>query len=658
MAYTPSLDPRLYINANQDVDDLFREQMRNQDITPVSSDSSKPRFTIVVGPSPFSMPRGWEFFLTAPYEGASYISTVLFNAGYPVKIVDVRYSPDPLRAAYEQIAGDTDVLGLCTFEDNFPWCQQLMQRIKEDFPKMPIICGGSLVTSVPHIFMEHTECDVAVISEGEITILELMQAYTDGRWRANRNGVTAKSSSRLKSIRGIFFRQTDQKGRKKGYFATDPRGQMMDLDALPKMNLNLWPQAQTHRGLQPQIISSYSRGCKMDCSFCYRTTPQERAKSPEKLDAELATLKEEHNIEFVFFVDLTFTSHKKQTLDILNVIKAHDIRWTCLTRCADVDKERAKAMEDSGCDIALFGVESLGKDVLKEARKGNSENITIKAQRTIEEAGVRFGGLTIVGLPNETEDSLDHMCQWAEENNHITRVKYLSLMPGTTVYQQGVENGHIRSEVDHLNWLSIEQALYEDEFINVTNMSEAKMREGYKRIYDSYRPGPVMDFNHWPAYFSYHHPNSDSGQTHAQQYGGASWRARFSSAAPLLVPGSENYTLDKVGAAGMAERGSKLIPCGAKDLTFDEDRIPAKHNGYMGILNPAEDKYEESQKQQFQEQQFQEQLRQRSSFILDINTMSFVHKDFHERIKENVMSELKEYKKATVHVMAMSKASK
>ena len=136
------------------------------------------------------------------------------------------------------------------------------------------------------------------------------------------------------------------------------------------MNLNLWPQAQTERGLQPQIISSYSRGCKMDCSFCYRTTPQERAKSPEKLDAELSVLKAEHNIEFVFFVDLTFTSHKKQTMEILDVIKKHDIRWTCLTRCADIDKDRAEAMADSGCDIALFGVESLGKDVLKEARKG------------------------------------------------------------------------------------------------------------------------------------------------------------------------------------------------------------------------------------------------------------------------------------------------
>ena len=110
MPYTPSLDPRLYTNANLDIDVVLRNQMREQSLIPEPTDFDKPRFTIVVGPSPFSMPRGWEFFLTAPYEGVSYISTVVHNAGYPVKIVDVRYAPNPLETALEQIHEGTDVL--------------------------------------------------------------------------------------------------------------------------------------------------------------------------------------------------------------------------------------------------------------------------------------------------------------------------------------------------------------------------------------------------------------------------------------------------------------------------------------------------------------------------------------------------------------------
>ena len=149
---------------------------------------------------PLACPVGGSSFLTAPYEGATYISTVLFNAGYPVRIVDVRYTPNPLRAAYEQIMDGTDVLGICTFEDNFPFCQELMDLVKADRPKMPIICGGSLVTSTPQIFMKHTKCDVAVISEGEITILELMDAYTAGRW----------DETDLAQIRGIWYRSKEK----------------------------------------------------------------------------------------------------------------------------------------------------------------------------------------------------------------------------------------------------------------------------------------------------------------------------------------------------------------------------------------------------------------------------------------------------------------
>jgi len=557
MAYKPSLAEFLYTNADSSVDVMYRELMRAQDKTPESTDASKPRFTLVVGPSPFSMPRGWEFFLTSPYEGASYISTVLHNAGYPVRIVDVRYELDPMQAALQQIKQGTDVLGICTFEDNFPWCQELMAHVRKAMPEVPIIVGGSLVTSVPDIFMNHTACDIAVMSEGEITILELMDKYVAGEW----------DSKGLEMVRGIWFREPDGRIR-----ATPPRGQMMDLDALPKMNLDLWPQSKGPKGLQKQIISSYSRGCKMDCSFCYRTTPQERAKSPEKLDEELAELKSKHDIDFVFFVDLTFTSHKKQSLEIMEVIKKHDVRWTCLTRCGDMDKERADAMRDSGCDIALFGVESLGTNVLKEARKGNSENLTIRAQRTVEEAGVRFGGLTIVGLQNETEESLDHMCQWAEENNHITRVKYLSLMPGTTVYKAGVDDGLLKSEIDHLNWLSIEQALHEDEFINVNGLPEQVMRDAYKRIYDAYQPGPVMEFEHYPETFAYHHPNANDGQVHCTDYAGEGWRSSHSSATAQLIPGSERYTLKKVGVPGSVDKGASLMDCGASLL----DTVPAK----------------------------------------------------------------------------------
>ncbi|GEM_PF-597693 len=563
MAYKPSLAEWLYTDANSDVDVHFRNVMREQDQAPEATDSAKPRFTLLVGPSPFSMPRGWEFFLTSPYEGATYISTVLHNAGYPVKIVDVRYAIDPKAEAVRQIMSGTDVLGVCTFEDNFPFCREVMEEVRKQAPDMPIISGGSLVTSVPHVFLDYTDTDVAVISEGEVTILELMERYCRGEWsRTDKRG--------LEHVRGVWYRGDD--GRQ---VANPPRGQLMDLNCLPKMRLDLWPQYHSERGLQRQIISSYSRGCKMDCSFCYRTTPMERAKSPEKLDEEMAWLKSQYGTEFIFFVDLTFSSHKRQTLEICDAIKPHDLRWTCLTRCADVDEPRLTAMADAGADIVLYGVESLGKNILKEARKGNTENITLRAQRRTYDAGLRFGGLLIVGLPGETEESMEQMCEWQEENRDLTRVKYLSAMPGTTIYKQGIADGLIKSEVDHLNWLSIEQALHQDEFLNYTGLSEEKHRECYKRLYDCYCPGPVMDFEHYPETFTYHDENPDPGNelstTYAQKWNCESdWRSGWSSAAPLMIPGSERFTLRDCGTPEMLATGGTTPWADAERLEWME----------------------------------------------------------------------------------------
>jgi radical SAM superfamily enzyme YgiQ (UPF0313 family) len=246
------------------------------------------------------------------------------------------------------------------------------------------------------------------------------------------------------------------------------------------------------------------------------------------------------------------------------VIGQHDLRWTCLTRCADMDRERITAMRDAGADIVLYGVESLGNEVLREARKGNSDNITVRAMRTTFDAGVRFGTLLIVGLPEETEDSLGDMVRFAEEYNHVTRVKYLSAMPGTTIYQDSVLKGMMRSEVDHLNWLSIEQALHEDEFLNVSGLPEQVCRDAYQRVYESYQPGPVMEFDHWPEHFEYFHPLPKDGLERSTSYAGTGWRSKWSSASAPLVPGSERYTLDRLAAPEVAAAGSRLVTCGAK----------------------------------------------------------------------------------------------
>jgi anaerobic magnesium-protoporphyrin IX monomethyl ester cyclase len=548
MARKYSLAPELYTDATTPVDLQLMAQMREQDETPVASDPTLPRIVLVVGPTPFSMMRGWEFFLTSPYEGISYISTVLSNAGYPTTIVDVRFDPAPLRSALRQVIGHADLVGISTFEDNFPFVRDLIAEIKAAAPTIPVIVGGSLVTSVPGLFMGATKADVAVLGEGELTTLELVKSFADERFE-----------ERASDIHGIMFRTPQGE-----LVRTQPRGQMLDLDSLPRMRLDLWPQSKSPGGLQRQVISSYSRGCKMDCAFCFRTTPLVRSKSMDRLDRELKWLKTRYQTDFVFFTDLTFAGNVSQTLAVCDVIKQNQLRWTCMGRCVDADDVRLSAMRDAGCDIILFGVESLEGQALKEVSKPTTKNISIRAMRRANSNGVRFGALLIIGLPGETKEGLETMAAWAEQEKHVCRVKYLSALPGTQVYRDCLANGVIQNEVSHLEWLSIEQGLQEDEFLNLNRLPEDFMRKIHQRIYQCYQPGPVVDFKHFPNHFSYFHPTDNDGGTRSALYAGAGWRSKFSSAGIYPISGSERYTMDLTGAPGMASLGAAVGECGAK----------------------------------------------------------------------------------------------
>jgi hypothetical protein len=137
-------------------------------------------------------------------------------------------------------------------------------------------------------------------------------------------------------------------------------------------------------------------------------------------------------------------------------------------------------------------------------------------------------------------------------------------MPGTPYYYEFLNSGLLTSEMDHLNLLSIEQALYHDEFVNACGLPEDVLRKAYKRIYDAYQPGPVMDFYHYPEYFEYTYPNPDNGNAASIAYAGADWRKDFSSAGAFLIPGSEQYTFGKLNLEKLAATGASLMKCGAE----------------------------------------------------------------------------------------------
>lgn len=420
---------------------------------------------IIVPPSPFVVPNGWEFVHTAPFEGPSVIAALLRGMGFGVIILDQRDDFNPYALAGGPLR-NLDIVAVTTYEDSFPFIRTAAKIAKEEDNKRPVILGGPLVTSVPRLIMENTVADYAVIGEGELTTIELMDLLMN-----KRKALPAKK------IQGLAWKDSG------GFTVLNPRRpQMYNLDAVPVQDLSLWPRIQKS-GRAQEIYMTSSRGCPGRCNFCFRTMPALRYKSASRVRRELLSLKKRYRYKFIWWSDLTFVDSKARVHKLMNeAFKGINFRWSCFTRVDGIDLPTLKLMKEQGCDIVMYGFESITKEILDYFKKKVSKNQIIKAITLTRKAGLKVGGLFIIGGPGETKKSLNRVMDFCKQFKEVTRVKYMAALPGTPLYYDALRKGTIKSELKHLYFLAKERSVEDDKIINFTNLSKRTLRAAYREI--------------------------------------------------------------------------------------------------------------------------------------------------------------------------------
>ncbi|MBF0217054.1 MAG: radical SAM protein [Candidatus Omnitrophica bacterium] len=422
------------------------------------------RVGMIVPPSPFVVPCGWEFVHSAPFEGPSVIAAVLKGLGVEVVLLDRREDIDP-----EKLKGGPlkklDIVCCVSYEDSFPYQKRVIEIAKAEEKDRPVIIGGPLVSSVPELIMNNTMADYAVIGEGELTTIELMDRL-----------MGVKGAPELSDIDGLAYRSENGK-----VVQNKRREQMTDIDAVPLQDISVWPSVMK-TGSAAEIYMTSSRGCPGNCSFCYRAMPLLRHKSPERVRRELEYLKR-YGYKFVWWSDLTFIDDKKRVHELMDgAFSGIDFRWCCFTRVDGLSREVLKHMKENGCDIVMFGFESITSEILKYFRKKISQNQMVKAIELTREAGLKVGGLFILGAPGETRESLERVVEFSREFREVTRVKYMSALPGTTLYYDALKNGIIKDELEHLYFLSRERSVEDDEILSFSGVPEHELRSAYRAI--------------------------------------------------------------------------------------------------------------------------------------------------------------------------------
>lgn len=421
------------------------------------------KICMIIPPSPFVVPSGWEWVHTAPFEGPSIMAAIFRGLGYKFELLDQRENPDP--EILMNLLKDYDIITIATYEDSFPYIKRATEIAKEINSSTPVILGGSLISSEPQIIMENTLADFAVIGEGEITTIELLDFIID------RKGELVK-------IKGISYKKENS------IIVNEEREPLGDLDLIPFQDLSVWKRYNKNID---EIYLSTSRGCHYSCSFCYRTHPQYRVKSIERVKKEIEYLKEYH-FKHAWINDLSFTCEPERIQRLMDEsFSVYSFSWNCFARVNEVDLMTLKKMKEQGCDIILYGFEAISQEILNSYNKKLTKDDMINAVKSTREANIKVGGLFIIGAPYETKGSLIRIREFVKEYKEITRVKYLAAIPGTPLYHKMLEEGIIKDPVKHLTWLSREQSIEEDiddpDFLFMAkNVSKEELKKAYHDI--------------------------------------------------------------------------------------------------------------------------------------------------------------------------------
>jgi anaerobic magnesium-protoporphyrin IX monomethyl ester cyclase len=350
------------------------------------------------------------------------------------------------------------------------------------------IAFGTHVTPMTRETMEpYPSLDFVLRGEPELTLVELIETL--------ESSILYPPSSilhPLSAIRGLVWRRN-------GEIVINPdRPFIKNLDDLPLPRHDLLP---LDRYRIPMVKGPYtfvvtSRGCPAGCNFCIKHVNYQysvRIRSPENIIQELWLLHDLgiHNIHM--YADL-FTVNRDQVIGLCNLILEEGlrIRWTCNSRVDFVDEEMLGLMGRSGCWMISWGIESANEGILQRVRKGYRPEQAAQALRWARAAGIKNWGYFIIGLPGETEETIQQTIQFSKSLPLDLALFHIAAPhPGTPFFFEVVEKGWFRPGT---RWEEVD--MDRSTVLDYPGLPAERIEYWARRAFRewAFRPGPVWTY--------------------------------------------------------------------------------------------------------------------------------------------------------------------
>ncbi|MFH1979268.1 MAG: radical SAM protein [Patescibacteria group bacterium] len=419
--------------------------------------------------------------------GFAYVVSAIDRAGYNLEILDL----DAHRKTDEEVEEflrntDFDVVAMGCIVTGYKYVKKISQIVRKVNSSATIIAGNSVASSISKILLEKTEVDIAVIGEGDITIVETLDSL--------------KKKTPLFYVDGLVYKNSGR------IVPTSPRTVIPDVNSISSPNwdlLDIERYIEDSKNLvdEPFPIPknkvrafpiNTARGCPFKCTFCYQVFRGlgYRYRSAESLISEIKELQRKYGINYILFHDdLSFFS-RDQIEKFVDMILSEKLKFFWGAACrADLfsskkDMPLLKKIKKSGCLGLGYSLESANPEILKAMNKKLNVEDFIRQTKLLNEVDLSVWTSLVFGYPQETVETIRQTLNLCCDLDVYPSAGYLLPQPGTPMWDVLLNKETIRDEESLLMALGDRQDLR----FNLTQIPDdvfqAEVKNGLKRISD------------------------------------------------------------------------------------------------------------------------------------------------------------------------------
>jgi radical SAM superfamily enzyme YgiQ (UPF0313 family) len=346
-----------------------------------------------------------------PHLGLGYLAATAKQDGHKVKIFDLRMGNAEQKEGFLQ--EDFDVVGITATSFTFSEATSIAHSVKEKNSKTKLILGGPHVSIATEEIFLNSPFDFGVIGEGELTFLELLNAFE------------RKKPESFESIPGLIYVENGRTIR------TSLRHWIEDLDQLPLPDFT---------SLNMESYSHYpiltSRGCPFQCVYCNCGIiwgKKWRYRSAEKIVSEIRFAQTDYKWEdrsFVIVDDIFNLKPERVEMfcDLLIQKKLNIDYYVWGFRADRIPLRILEKMKESGTISVSIGIESANPGVLKQIRKGESIEQITQTIRNLKKVGIYPMCLFMIGNPGDTLETVKETIRYVKKN-HLYLVTFNMALP-------------------------------------------------------------------------------------------------------------------------------------------------------------------------------------------------------------------------------------